>query len=288
VTEDLKSPAAIPLPELLRFIAEDAPAGDLTTEVLSPLGRCRARVFLREPGVVAGVEEAAALFSHFGVAVLDAVPDGTVVEADATLLSLEGDAASVLLVERTALNLIGRMSGIATLTRALVETAHREDPVVRVAATRKTAPGLRLLDKKAVVLGGGDPHRATLSDGILIKDNHLALIPLAEAIRRARSRAGGKKIEVEVSTVPDALTAAEMGADTVMLDNMDLRSLRTVLSDLKRRGLRDRVEIEISGGITPENIARYAALGPDRISVGRLTHSPRALDVSLEVTPAKE
>ena len=278
----------IPLPDLLRFIAEDAPSGDLTTDVLAPLGRCRARVFLREAGVAAGVEEAAALFTHSGVAVLSAAPDGTPVEADAPLLSLEGDAAPILLVERTALNLIGRMSGIATMTRALVEAAHREHPAVRVAATRKTAPGLRLLDKKAVVLGGGDPHRATLSDGILIKDNHLALIPLAEAIRRARSRGAGKRIEVEVSTIPDALTAAEMGADTIMLDNMDLRSLRAVLADLRKRGLRDLVEIEISGGITPENIARYAALGPDRISVGRLTHSPRSLDVSLEVTPAPE
>ena len=278
----------IPLPELLRFITEDAPSGDLTTRALAPLGRCRARVFLRETGVVAGVEEAAALFTHFGVTVLSAVPDGTVVEADATLLSLEGDAAPVLLVERTALNLIGRMSGIATLTRALVEAAHREDPAVRVAATRKTAPGLRLLDKKAVVLGGGDPHRANLSYGILVKDNHLALIPLDEALHRARTRGGGKPVEVEVSTIPGALTAAELGADTIMLDNMDLHSLRAVIADLRKRGLRDRVEIEISGGITPENIARYAALGPDRISVGRLTHSPRSLDVSLEVTPAPE
>ena len=278
----------ISLPELLRFIDEDAPSGDLTTDVLAPLGRCRARVFLREAGVAAGVEEAAALFTHYGVTILGAVPDGTAVDADATLLSLEGDAAPVLLVERTALNLIGRMSGIATMTRSLVEAAHRRDPGVRVAATRKTAPGLRLLDKKAVVLGGGDPHRATLSDAILIKDNHLALVPLAEAIRRARSRATEKRIEVEVSTVPDALTAAEMGADTIMLDNMDLRSLRAVFAGLRKRGLRDRVEIEISGGITPRNIARYAALGPDRISVGRLTHSPRSLDVSLEVIPVLE
>jgi nicotinate-nucleotide pyrophosphorylase (carboxylating) len=157
-----------------------------------------------------------------------------------------------------------------------------------VAATRKTAPGLRLLDKKAVVLGGGDPHRATLSDGILVKDNHLALIPLDEAIRRAISRGGGKPVEVEVSTIPDALMAAELGADTIMLDNMDLHSLRAVFAELRKRGLRDRVEIEISGGITPENIARYAALRPDRISVGRLTHSPRSLDVSLEVTLAPE
>jgi nicotinate-nucleotide pyrophosphorylase (carboxylating) len=278
----------IPLPELLRFIAEDTPGGDLTTDALAPLGRCHARIFLREPGVAAGVEEAAALFTHFGVAVLRAVPDGTAVEADATLLDLEGDAAAVLLVERTALNLVARMSGIATMTRALVDAAHRENPSVRVAATRKTVPGLRHLDKKAVVLGGGDPHRATLSDGILIKDNHLALLPLADAIRRARSRGAGTAIEVEVSTVSDALSAAELGADMIMLDNMDPRSIRAVLASLRKRGLRDRLEIEISGGITPGNIARYAALGPDRISVGRLTHSARSLDVSLEVTPAPE
>jgi nicotinate-nucleotide pyrophosphorylase (carboxylating) len=278
----------IPLPELLRFIAEDSPEGDLTTDTLAPLGRCRARLFLREPGVVAGVEEAAALFSHFGVSVLRAVPDGTEMAADATLLDLEGDAAAVLLVERTALNLVARMSGIATMTRALVETAHRVNPSVRVAATRKTAPGLRSLDKKAVVLGGGDPHRATLSDRILIKDNHLALIPLAEAIRRTRARRAGTPIEVEVGTIADALAAAELGADIVMLDNMDPRSIRTVLATLRERNLRERVGIEISGGITPENIARYAALGADVISIGRLTHSVRSLDVSLEVSPAPE
>ncbi|MDD1653470.1 MAG: carboxylating nicotinate-nucleotide diphosphorylase [Methanomicrobiales archaeon] len=278
----------IDLPELLRFIAEDAPRGDLTTETLAPLGRCRARVFLREPGVTAGVEEAGALFTRFGVAVTGAVPDGTAVTADTTLLALEGDAAAVLLVERTALNLIARMSGIATMTRALAEAAHRVNPCVRVAATRKTAPGLRHLDKKAVVLGGGDPHRSSLSDRILIKDNHLALIPLAEAIRRARTRRPGTPIEVEVGTIPDALAAADLGADTIMLDNMDPAAIRTVLTTLRERGVRDRVGIEVSGGITPENIDRYAAAGPDRISIGRLTHSVRSLDVSLEMSPAPE
>ncbi|MDD1656673.1 MAG: carboxylating nicotinate-nucleotide diphosphorylase [Methanomicrobiales archaeon] len=278
----------IPLAELLRFIAEDSPRGDLTTDTLAPLGRCRARIFLREPGVAAGVEEAATLFSHFGVKVLRAVPDGMRVEADAPLMNLEGDAAPVLLVERSALNLIARMSGIATMTRALVETARRVNPSVRVAATRKTAPGLRLLDKKAVVLGGGDPHRATLSDRILIKDNHLALIPLTEAIQRARARMAGTAIEVEVTTLTDALTAAEQGADMIMLDNMDPWTIRTVLATLRERGLRERVGIEISGGITPENIAGYAALGADVISIGRLTHSVRSLDVSLEVSPAPE
>jgi nicotinate-nucleotide pyrophosphorylase (carboxylating) len=277
-----------PLQELLRFIAEDAPGGDLTTDSLAPLGRCRARIFLREPGVAAGIEEAAALFTHYGVTVLSAVTDGAAVEADATLLSLDGEAAPILLVERTALNLIARMSGIATMTRTLVEAAYRVNPAVRVAATRKTAPGLRNLDKKAVVLGGGDPHRATLSDGILIKDNHLALLPLAEAIRRARSHGSGTAIEVEVSTLSDALTAAERGADMIMLDNMDLRSAGAVFAALRTRGLRDEVEIEISGGITEENIGQYAALGPDRISIGRLTHSVRSLDASLEVSPAPE
>ena len=278
----------IPVRDLLRFIAEDCPGGDITTEALAPLGRCRARVFLREPGVVAGVEEAGALFTHFGVNVLHAVHDGTMVPAHTTLLDLEGDAAPVLLVERTALNLIARMSGIATMTRALVEKTRRVNPALRVAATRKTVPGLRLLDKKAVVLGGGDPHRATLSNGILIKDNHLALVPLPEAIRRAKAGRAGSMIEVEVGTVADALTAAELGADMILLDNMDPGTIQTVVATLRDRGLRDRVGIEISGGITPENIGEYAALGADRISLGRLTHSVRALDVSLEVTPAPE
>ena len=198
-------------------------------------------------------------------------------------MDLEGPARAILLLERTALNIIGRMSGIATATREAVERVSRVSKGVRVAATRKTAPGLRVLDKKAVILGGGDPHRCTLSDMILIKDNHLALVPLPEAIRRAKARSRYLMIEVEVETVEDAVTAAEAGARVIMLDNMTPEDVKAAVEALKREGLRERVTLEVSGGVDGADLAVYAATGVDIISMGALTHTVRNFDVSLDI-----
>ncbi len=273
----------VPLDELLRFIAEDAPAGDITSEALVRGRPIQAAILARQKGIVAGTEESAALFSHFGVEVQRTCLDGNEVSADQALLELKGDAAAIFLVERTALNLIGRMSGIATETHRFVERARAINPRVRVAATRKTCPGLRVLDKKAVVLGGGEPHRLSLSDAILIKDTHLALLPLDEAMRRAKQVSLYKKVEVEVSQSEEAVSAALAGADIVMLDNMPPEGVERTIADLARLDLRKRIVLEVSGGIDASNFDRFACLDVDVISMGALTHSVNNFDVCLEV-----
>jgi len=273
----------IPIEDLLRFIREDAPWGDVTSETVVPDVTCRAIVRAKSQGVVAGLSEARRLFEHFGVTVRERSADGRAVAPGTVLLDLDGPARAILLVERTALNIIGRMSGIATRTREAVEAVRAVSPDVRVAATRKTAPGLRVLDKKAVILGGGDPHRYTLSDMVLIKDNHLALTPLAEAIRRAKKESLYRVVEVEVETVEDAVTAAGAGADIVLLDNMTPDTVREAVRALAGRGLRDRLTLEVSGGVGEDTLAGYAATGVDIISMGALTHTVRNFDVSLDI-----
>ena len=274
----------MPAPDyLLSFIEEDAPFGDITSDALIDDVRCRAVITAREAGVIAGLNEAAALFGHFGATILDHSFDGSEVAAGTIVMSLEGPARGILLVERTALNIIGRMSGIATRTRKLSSLILSEGCSCRIAATRKTAPGLRLLDKKAVLLGGGDPHRMSLSDGILIKDNHLALVPLVTAIHRAKERSCYRKVEVEVSAPADALSAAKAGADILLLDNMTPALIRKTLQLCGDAGVREGLIIEVSGNIDEDNLLSYTIPGVDRISSGFLTHSVLNYDVSLDI-----
>ncbi len=273
----------IPIEDLLRFVREDAPWGDVTSEAVAPDIACRAVIRAKDSGTIAGLAEARALFEHFGVTIRQRSVDGRAVAPGATLLELDGPARGILLVERTALNIIGRMSGIATRTREAVDAVRRVSPEVRIAATRKTAPGLRMLDKKAVVLGGGDPHRYSLSDMVLIKDNHLALVPLPEAIRRAKQQSLYRTVEVEVETVEDAITAADAGVDIILLDNMTPDAVRETVRALAERGLRDHLTIEVSGGVGAGDLAGYAATGIDIISMGALTHTVRNFDVSLDI-----
>ena len=272
----------IPVSYLLRFIEEDAPFGDVTSEAVIPEGtKARAVIIAKGDGIIAGVDEAKALFEHFGVGVSIRKRDGEEVKRGDVILELEGDARAILLVERTALNVMGRMSGIASEVRKLVERAKAVNPNVRVAGTRKTL--LKPIDKRAILIGGGEPHRFSLSDAILIKDNHLALVPLEEAIGRAKAFSVYKVVEVEVESLEDAIKAAKAGADVIMLDNMTPEGIAETVEALKREGLRDRVKIEVSGGITPENIEEYARLDVDVISLGYLTHSVKNFDVSLEI-----
>jgi len=275
----------VPIDYLLNFIREDAPFGDVTSETIVPDIDCRAIISIEQPAVVAGLDEASSLFQYFNVTVTQAVRDGLCVNRGDTLLTLQGNAKKILLVERTALNLIGRMSGIATMTRMFADLVQNVNPVCRVAATRKTCPGLRELDKKAVVLGGGDPHRSNLSDGILIKDNHLVLISLTDSIKRAKTRSAYHPIEVEVTSAVDAVRAADAGSEIIMFDNMNPVQVQQSLDALKSSGLRERVIIEISGGIDAENIVQYAALGVDMISIGALTHSVKNIPAHLEILP---
>jgi nicotinate-nucleotide pyrophosphorylase (carboxylating) len=268
---------------LARFIEEDTPFGDITSDAVIPDISCRAVIRAEQGGIIAGIEEAAALFTHFGIAAEPGKNDGDTVAPGDMVLSLSGTAKGILLVERTALNIIGRMSGIATQTRKMADLVHTVNPACRIAATRKTCPGFRVLDKKAVQIGGGDPHRMSLSDGILIKDNHLTLTPLKKAIRAAKRVSAYRKIEVEVETPSDVITAATEGADIIMFDNMNPHQIKEALAGLERKGLRDRVVIELSGGINETTLPDYASLGIDIISMGALTHTVKNFSVNLEI-----
>ena len=275
----------VSLEYLLHFIDEDAPSGDITSEAVIPDILCRAEITAEQSGIVAGLCEATVLFSHYGITVEQFAEDGRIVKEGDKLLSLTGDAKKILLVERTVLNIIGRMSGIATQTREMVRTVAAINGHCRIAATRKTCPGFRALDKKAVQLGGGEPHRENLSDGILIKDNHLALVSLKKAINAAKKSTLYKKIEVEVETPADALLAASTGADIILLDNMNPGLVKNTLDKLTKKGLRDHVIVELSGGIEPNTLCDFAALDVNVISMGALTHTVRNFSVKLEIVP---
>ena len=199
-------------------------------------------------------------------------------------MQISGDAQTILSVERTMLNLLSRMSGIATKTRMLTEKLEKAKVKAKIAATRKSAPGLLYFDKKAVVIGSGDPHRLHLDDMVLIKDNHLAIVgSVEEAVKKAKANASfTKKIEVEVTNVEDALKAAKAGADIIMLDNFSPKQAKDAGEALKKAGF-GNVLLEVSGGITGENLLEYATAQVDIISMGELTHSVKALDISLEI-----
>jgi nicotinate-nucleotide pyrophosphorylase (carboxylating) len=278
------------LEKIRGFLREDIGFGDITSISLIPEGqRARARLFFREPGVAAGLEEAVALFDMLGGGAELRKRDGERVKAGEVLLEVEGPARALLSGERTAINIVAHMSGIATATAEVASKARKINPAVRVAATRKTLPGLRELEKKAVELGGGDTHRLRLDDCVLIKDNHLELVPsITEAVRRARERVSfTKKIEVEARSPEQAEEAARAGADIVMFDNMPPAEIRRCLDSLEGKGLRAGRLYEASGGITAENAGEYAASGVDVISLGSLTHSSRSLDVKLEIRMIK-
>ena len=276
---------------LIEFLMEDLGMGDVTTEAIVPVDAVvSARIIAKEPMVVAGLYEVSIIFEAIGVNFKARVKDGERVNAETVLMEVYGRARDILSAERTVLNILMRMSGIATRTRRLIDILRRAGFNTRIAATRKTAPGLRLLDKRAVVIGGGDPHRFRLDDAVLIKDNHVRIAgDVKEAVRRARSAMSfSKKIEVEVQSLEEALEAAECGVDILMLDNMSVEEAKHTIKALKDRGLRGKVVIEVSGRIDEKNILEYAELEPDVISVGALTHSVRAADISLEVVEVSE
>jgi nicotinate-nucleotide pyrophosphorylase (carboxylating) len=283
-------PKKVLLDEFRRFLIEDVGQGDVTTDAVVPQGTdVRAQIIVKEPAVVCGVYEAEVFFEMLGVNFSGKARDGDDVAAGTVVAQVEGDGRSILRAERTVLNILMRMSGIATETRRIVKEVQKSSHNVRIAATRKTAPGLRYFDKKAIIVGGGDPHRMRLDEAILIKDNHIMIAGgIHEAIERARSSAGpSKRIEVEAKTKEQAIEAAGMGADIVMLDNMTLKEAAETMKELAARNLREKVSIEISGGITPENVISYAKLEPEIISLGSLTHSVKAVDISLKVVEAK-
>jgi nicotinate-nucleotide pyrophosphorylase (carboxylating) len=277
--------------KLRQFLAEDAGEGDVTTSLLIPAGAtAEAIVVARETGVIAGVEEAQILLESLGINAETALNDGSTAKKGQTIIKIRGDARTILTVERTLLNLVSRMSGIASATRNLVNLLQKNRINARVACTRKTAPGLLYFDKKAVEIGGGDTHRFHLDDMILIKDNHLALAnSMEEAMRKAKENASfSKKIEVEITKSEDVLSAIKAGADIVMLDNFSPRQIRKTIELMKRNGCYKKVLLEASGGITSRNFIDFASTGVDILSLGELTQSSKALNVSLEILTKKK
>jgi len=274
--------------KLRQLLVDDVGQGDVTTAALvSSDLTVEAEVVSKEAGVAAGIEETVILAESLGLSIRVLVSDGEETKKGQVMLKIFGDARTILSAERTMLNLLSRMSGIATATRKLVEKVRKARLNTRIAATRKTAPGLLYFDKKAVFIGGGDPHRLHLDDMVLIKDNHLAVSENIEtAVQLAKQNASfTRKIEVEVTKVADALKAAKAGADVIMLDNFSPKLIRETIGLLKEAGFHEKILLEASGGITQENLLEYAQTQVNIISLGELTHSVRALDVSLEIKP---
>lgn len=269
-------------PIVRRALEEDlGRAGDLTSDAVLPPGlEASARIVARSAGRIAGLHVAASAFHLLdpSIRIEFQAADGEDVEAGASLATLRGAARAILSAERTALNLLGRLCGIATVTRDLV--AQVAPHGAKVVDTRKTTPGLRVLEKHAVRCGGGYNHRFGLDDAVLIKDNHVALAEgIRPAMERARQRVGHMvKIELEVDSLDQLQEALELGVDVVLLDNMPLDTLREAVRMAKGRAV-----TEASGGITPKTAAAIAATGVDLLSVGWLTHSAPALDVALDV-----
>jgi nicotinate-nucleotide pyrophosphorylase (carboxylating) len=272
--------------KLRQLLAEDVGQGDVTSAAVVPAGLiANAEVIAKEAGVAAGIEEVGILAESLGLSVTPELADGEKIRNGQTLMKISGDARTILSAERTMLNLLSRMSGIATATRRLTEKLNKAKATTKIAATRKTALGLGYFDKKAVQVGGGDPHRLRLDDMILIKDNHVAIAgSVEEAVKRAKQAASfSKKIEAEVTSVADALKAAEEGADIVMLDNFSPKQVEEAVGAFKKAGFFGKVLLEVSGGITEQNLLEYASAQVDIISMGALTHSVKAVDVSLEI-----
>jgi len=266
-------------------LAEDIGTGDITSSVTVPAGtQARGIILAKSAGVLSGLEAARATFHHVDPTLrfTPRLADGDRLAPGQTIADVSGPARSLLAAERVALNLLQRLSGVATLTAAYVAAVAGTQ--ARIVDTRKTTPGLRLLEKAAVRHGGGFNHRFGLAGGVLIKDNHLAAIGGANRVRRAiqQARAGAPhtlRIEVEVTTLDQAREALDAGADIIMLDNMDLATMRAAVAEIAGRAL-----LEASGGITLEHVRAVAETGVDLISAGALTHSAPALDISLDVS----
>jgi len=276
---------------LKKFLDEDIGHGDITTDALvDSRTKATGQVVCKERAVIAGLSESIILLKLLGCEGKSKVRDGQEVPAGTIILEVNGYGSSLLKVERVLLNLLTHMSGVATATAELVSIARKNGSSVRIACTRKTLPGLRYFEKRAVELGGGDTHRLRLDDAVLIKDNHLELAgSITESVRKAKAGVSfTKKIEVEAISPNQAVEAAHAGADIVLLDNMRPQEVKKSLDLLEAKKLRGGILVEVSGGITRDNLANYVKTGVDVISVGSITHSAKAIDMSLELHSVKK
>ncbi|AMK14835.1 carboxylating nicotinate-nucleotide diphosphorylase [Methanobrevibacter olleyae] len=273
--------------EIIEYmLREDKGFGDITSNALIPENKIfYAKLISKDDGILAGIEIIKEMFLEYGIKIISSKNDGNKIVKGDILLEIEGNARKILLLERTALNLLMRMSGVATLTNRIVTKVNNINPKIRVAGTRKTAPALQTFDKLAITIGGGDSHRFALDDMVLIKDNHIAVVgSVKNALELAKENISfSKKIEIEVESTEDAIIASENGADIVMFDNMSPDDAQRTLNALEEKGLRKNVLIEISGGIREENILDYANLDVDIISLGFITHQAGSLNFSLDM-----
>ncbi|WP_405295822.1 carboxylating nicotinate-nucleotide diphosphorylase [Methanobrevibacter sp.] len=266
------------------MLAEDEGFGDITSNAVVEEGKIvNGCIVSKDEGILAGIDIVRDLFEEYGVEVKFWMKDGVRITSGDILMSFVGEARKILLLERTALNLIMRMSGVATAANHYAKLVSNFD--VRVAGTRKTSPAIGKFDKYGLKVGGADTHRFSLDDMVLIKDNHIATCksPLEALLRAKQNTSFSKKIEIEVETLSDAVECVKNGADIVMLDNMGPTDVKEVIDELEKLGIRQNSLIEVSGGITEDNILDYADLGVDIISIGALTHSSRSLNFSLRI-----
>jgi nicotinate-nucleotide pyrophosphorylase (carboxylating) len=267
------------LSELERFVAEDIGEWDTSSDVVPDIN-ASAAVRTKENCVISGLAEATEILRYFGLAVEQLYDDGEYVPCGSAVITIQGSARKILQTERLVLNFLARMSGISTLTHECVLRAGG----IKVAGTRKTTPGFRIYEKKAIFFGGGDSHRFNLSDSILIKDNHIKLLGLEECVRVAKRQASfTKKIEVEVEDLDSLVQAALLGVDIIMFDNMAPLEIKKGIDLLKQKGLRDGLILEASGNIAIEMLEDFAGTGIDVISMGSLTRNARWIDLSLEI-----
>ena len=267
--------------ELLRFVSEDIQSGDITS-VLLQKKKINAKIISREDGILAGVRFAREIFHLKGCHVRIIKKDGTRLKPNQVVLEVSGNARTILSCERTVLNLLSRMSGIATHTNLLVSKIRKINKKTSLYSTRKTAPGFRYFDKEAVQIGGGHKHRMALDDMVMIKDNHLLVCnSIEDIIKSARKR--HKHVEVEVENQRDAILAASSCATIIMFDNFSPVQIKKTITALQKKKLRNNVKLEASGGINSKNISAYVKTGVDIISVGSITNSVKGLDLSLDV-----
>jgi nicotinate-nucleotide pyrophosphorylase (carboxylating) len=268
-----------------RALAEDLGAGDVTAEaVIDQVAEARAEIIQKQPGVVFGLEAAAEVFRQAGAGALEAqAAEGEWRDrVPAIVATVAGPARALLAAERTALNFLCHLSGVATLTARFVEAA--EGSGAKILDTRKTTPGLRALEKVAVKAGGGTNHRMGLDDAILIKDNHAVLAGgVGESVRRARKARPEMEVEVECGDLDQVREAVAAGADRILLDNVGPEKLRDAVAAIRKAGGERSPTLEASGGVSLENVAEIAATGVDFVSVGALTHSAPALDLSMRI-----
>jgi len=265
-----------------RYLEEDLDnIGDITSDSLFSNEISKAHIIAKESCIIAGLDEAKIVFNKLGAELKFLVKDGDFVERDKNVAEINGPIRSILTGERLALNFICKMSGIASETKKLIDLCKSKNPKIKIAATRKTTPGFRKYEKKAVEIGGGESHRFGLFDSVMIKDNHIKQIgSIEKAIIKVHKKVTDKTIEVEVENETDAITAAKLNVDVIMLDNFSAKNAEIVSK--KIRNINPRILIEISGGINSKNIVKYAYFS-DRISLGYLTHSIRSKNLSLEI-----